>query len=374
MSINSRLPTLAELGFSSFFSSQLCLPEPWRYVARVAVEHRGRYVLLSQSGPLDAVASGRLRHAVDQTTELPRVGDWVELAQNSPGNLAVIERVLARRTLFARRAAGESHRAQVIAANIDAVLIVSAASSSGSARVQRRGVNLPRLERYFAAVRQSGARALFVLNKIDLARDPETLLAGVREIAGDAPTIATSAASGEGLDALRAAISPDETIALVGSSGVGKSALTNCLLGRRAERIGAVREDDERGRHTTSRRELFLLPAGGALIDTPGMRELALVWAGSDLDDSFDDIARFAGQCRFRDCGHAGEPGCAVIDAIERGELDARRLASRHKLGNELAHELRKLDPEARRQARRAVRKRARDYRARTKLGRGSLD
>jgi ribosome biogenesis GTPase / thiamine phosphate phosphatase len=371
MSSNVRLPTLAELGFGSFFYEQLSEPESALHVARVAVEHRGRYVLLSESGPLDAVASGRLRHAVNQSADLPRVGDWVELARDAPGSLAVIERVLARRTLFARRAAGESQRAQVIAANIDAVLIVSATSSSSSARVQRRGVNSRRLERYLAAVRQSGARAVCVVNKIDLALEPEALLAGVRAIAGDAPTIATSAASGQGMDALRAAFSPAETIALVGSSGVGKSALTNRLLGCEAERVGAVRDDDERGRHTTSHRELFLLPTGGALIDTPGMRELALLEAGSDLDQGFDDIARFAAQCRFRDCGHAGEPGCAVSEAIERGELDARRLASRQKLGNELAHELRKIDPEARRHARRAVRQRARHYRARTKLGRG---
>lgn len=372
MSSSSTPPTLAELGFDRFFAEQLPGPEAWENVARVASERRERYGLLSPRGALDAILSGRLRHdAANDPGAWPKVGDWVELAPETPGDLGIIERVLERKTCFARRAPGEGSFIQVIAANIDTVLVVCAASSSNDASVQRRGVSLSRLERYAAAARQSGARALCVVNKIDLARDPIDLVATVSGALGeDVPVVATSAIRGDGVDELRSHIGERETLALVGSSGVGKSALVNRLLGHEVARLGAVRTDDERGRHTTTHRELHLLPRGGALIDTPGMRELGLTWEASELEPIFDDIARLAQRCRFRDCRHSGEPGCAVIEAIERGALDARRLSSRQKLERELAHERQKLDPEARRRARSIWRQRAAAHRLRDKLER----
>ncbi|MCC6901988.1 MAG: ribosome small subunit-dependent GTPase A [Polyangiaceae bacterium] len=361
MSISPYEPTLAELGFDAFFAEQLAGPEPCGHVARVAVEHRGRYGLLTARGELDAVLSGRLRREAEDDSRLwPRVGDWVELAPDPRDDLALIERVLERRTCFARRAVGEDHRAQIIAANIDIAFVVCAASSSDDERVQRRGANLSRIERYSTAVLQSGARPVCVLNKIDLTANRAALVGSIRAALGErVPLYTTSAITGAGLPELRASIGARETIVLVGPSGAGKSALTNRLLGREVERVGSVRDGDERGRHTTTHRQLFVLPEGGALIDTPGMRELGLTWEGSDLDPLFDDIGRLARRCRFRDCRHAGEPGCAVAAAVESGELDARRLASHQKLARELAHEREKGDPEARRRARRAWRERA---------------
>jgi len=361
-------PTLSELGFDTFFSSRLSSPDAIDRVARVAVEHRSRYVVVSPRGAEDAVLAGRLRHEAHQSTDLPRVGDWVELVRgHTLDGLAVIESVLPRRTLFARRAAGESKEPQVIAANVDVVLIVSSMSASDDARVQRRGINVRRLERYSTAVRRSGALPVFVINKCDLSSEHEAL-DEIREIAEDARVIMTSAVSGAGLDELRAEIGTGRTVALVGSSGVGKSALTNRLLGREVELVGAVRGDDERGRHTTTHRELFVLPGGGLLIDTPGMRELGLWWESGSDETGFEDIERLGRECRFRDCRHAGEPGCAVVDAIERGELDEERLSSQQKLERELAFERRKVDPLARSRAQRELKRRARDYRRRDKL------
>jgi ribosome biogenesis GTPase len=359
MAFHSSAPTLAELGFDSFFAEQMPDPESWARLARVAVEHRGQYQVLSLHGVHAAVLSGRLRHTA---SEWPKVGDWVELCA---ANAQLIERVLRRRTQFARRDPDASGRIQVIAANIDVVLIVCASSASSSARVQRRGVNLSRLERYAAAVRQGGALPVYVVNKIDLASDVQALIASVVAIAGDATVLTTSALTGAGVNELRAAVPPRATLALCGASGVGKSALTNRLLDHEAERVGDVRQEDERGRHTTTHRELFVMPGGGLLIDTPGMRELGLV---GELDAGFDDIARLGERCRFRDCRHTDEPGCAVIAAIAAGELDRRRLASLQKLERELARDHREVDPEARRRQRRAVKQRARAYRAHMRL------
>ncbi|MBK9001174.1 MAG: ribosome small subunit-dependent GTPase A [Myxococcales bacterium] len=362
-------PALSALGFDDHFASQLPDPDAWDRAARVAVEHRGRYLLLSPAGTREAVLSGRLRHAVGFATELPRVGDWVELGPHATTGVVVIERVLERKTSFARRDPGQPHGLQVIAANIDAALVVCAESSSDDARVRRRGVNLARLERHATAVRQSGARPVFVINKLDLAADPERTIASVRAVARGAEVIATSAFTGAGIERLRAAIGPRETLVLVGPSGVGKSALTNRLLGREVEKVGAVRGDDERGRHTTTHRELFILPGGGLLIDTPGMRELGLSGEDVDVDLGFDEIAALGSECRFRDCRHAGEPGCAVIAAIARGELDERRLRSRQKLERELEHAHEKLDPMARSAQKRMFKTRARAHRLRDKLG-----
>src|SRR6185295_19533980 len=194
-----------------------------------------------------------------------------------------------------------------------------------------RDFNERRLERYVAAVWSSGASPVIVLNKVDLPAEREPLLEAIDRVAIGVPVVCASATSGEGLDALRAHIERGKTAGFIGSSGVGKSSLTNCLLGHALQPVGDLRDDD-RGRHTTSGRQLVLLAGGGILIDTPGMRELGLIDDAGGLEASFTDVLAFAERCKFRDCAHAGEPGCAVADAVERGELPAERFASYRKL------------------------------------------
>jgi ribosome biogenesis GTPase len=358
-------PSLVRLGYSSFFRGLVSPLLAVERIARVAVVHKNRYGVLGAFGARDAVLAGRLRHVAEGPLDLPAVGDWVELA-SGPGSedeLVSIERVVPRRTLLVRRSAGESHRPQPIAANVDSVLIVAAFSASEEERTRSRGVNLRRLERYLVAVRQSGARPVFVINKADLARDLADVVRSVRRVARDAPVVSTSAWSGDGLPELSSHVGPGETVALIGSSGVGKSALSQRLVGRELGAVGEVRADDERGRHTTSHRELFLLPDGGVLIDTPGMRELGLWIDGADADEAFDEIEELAAECRFRDCRHSGEPGCRVRAALAAGELDEDRMSSREKLERELAFERRKVDPRARREAKASVVRRARALR-----------
>jgi ribosome biogenesis GTPase len=356
-------PSLARLGFSTFFQSQLSSEIPVDRVARVAVEHKSRFVVLGCEGAREAVIQGRLRHEAVEPLDLPGVGDWVVLSPESTGDLGSMERVLSRRTALVRRSAGESHRPQLLAANVDVVLIVAAFSASLEERMRTRGVNLRRIERYLVAVRQSGAKPVVVVNKLDLVRDQSEILGSVERIAGDAPVIATSAWNGEGLAQVRARFSEGDTLALVGSSGVGKSALTQRLLGSDVGQVGEVRADDERGRHTTTHRELHVLPDGGVLIDTPGMRELGLWLEDGDADTSFEEIQRFASECRFRDCRHEGEPGCRVRAALDTGELDAERLASLDKLNRERAFEQRKSDPRARLELKNGMKRRARTLR-----------
>jgi ribosome biogenesis GTPase len=355
--------SLARLGFSPFFRSQLPPEFPSERVARVALPHKSRLVVLDGVAPRDAVVSGRLRHQALDPLDLPGVGDWVVLSEESSPELASIERVLTRKTALVRRSAGESHRPQLIAANVDVVLIVAAFSASLEERIRTRGVNLRRIERYLVAVRQSGGRPVVVLNKLDLVGEAAELVEGVERIAGDAPVIATSAWSGDGLERVREQFSEGETLALVGSSGVGKSALTQRLCGSEVGELGDVRSDDERGRHTTTHRELHTLPDGGVLIDTPGMRELGLWLEEGDADTSFDEIQKFAAECRFRDCRHEGEPGCRVREALVRGELDEERLESLDKLNRELAFERRKVDPRARLEQKNGIKRRARALR-----------
>lgn len=304
--------------------------------ARVIVQHRDRYRLIGEDGEIDAEISGHLSHAAE-AGGYPVVGDWV--AVEARDGAAVIQAVLPRHGAFTRKAAGTGNVPQVVAANVDTALLVAALNSDFNPR---------RLERYLAATHQSGARPVVVLTKTDLCADVPEAMALARAVVADTPIIALSARSGEGMAALAQVLKPRETAVLLGSSGAGKSTLVNTLAGVERMATQAVRESDGRGRHTTTHRELVRLPSGVLLLDTPGMRELALWEADAAVADLFEDIQAVAEQCRFADCGHGNEPGCAVNAALAAGTLDPGRFAGWNKLQRELAFQAGQENPEVR--------------------------
>ena len=307
-------------------------------LARITVSHRDLYRLVTD-GPqeLDAEPSGSLWYNADSRAEMPVVGDWVA-ARVINQEQAIVDAVLPRRTFFARRAAGRREDQQAIAANVDTVLLVCGLDGD---------FNLRRLERYLTLAAESGAEPVVVLNKSDLC-DSDTLQArldATRSIAGKAPVIAVHTRAADGIQPLQPWLTGFRTLALLGSSGVGKSTLVNRILGEERLRTAEVRESDSRGRHTTTHRELIPLPDGGALIDTPGMRELQLWATGESVDAAFDEIAALAARCRFRDCTHLAEQGCAVQAALADGALAPDRFASYAKLRREAQHHETLTDP-----------------------------
>jgi len=290
--------------------------------ARVVAEHRGGYVVRGASGDSLAVARGRLRDSALLSGGLPAVGDWVAI-DGRAGGRAAIEAVLRRRTTITRKDAGFEADEQVLVANVDTLFLVSDLV---------RDLNPRRLERYLALAYESGAEPAVILTKLDLC-DDRTAIVAAEAVAIAVPVFAVSSVTGEGIDQLAALLRPASTVALIGSSGVGKSTLINRLAGEDLFVTADVRRDG-RGRHTTRHRELVALPGGALLVDTPGLRELQL-WDG-DLDGAFSDLVELAAGCRFSDCAHDREPGCAIRAAIDSGELDPARLASYRKLEREL--------------------------------------
>ncbi len=303
---------------------------------RVVAEHRGAYRIETEAGERTGVLGGRLRHQAAGRLDLPAVGDFVALRLPGGDGSVVVDAVLPRLTAFVRRAAGDRPDDQVIAANIDFVFVMMALDGD---------FNVRRVERYLAAVWESGANPVVLLNKADLCGDVPRRIEEVRGAAIGVDIHAVSALTADGVSILSRYLRPGITIGFVGSSGVGKSTLLNRLLGRDVQPTAGVREHDSRGRHTTTHRELFVLPEGGLVIDTPGMREFQLSNADSGVDTVFADIEAFAADCRFADCAHRQEPGCAVRSAIERGDLDAARLDAYEKLSKELRYEESRDDP-----------------------------
>ena len=320
--------TLEALGWDDAWAAASHALEPGSAVAaRIVAEHRGAYHAHGPGGVAWCEATGRAFHVAADKRALPTVGDWVHLERWTEAlggaGAAVIREIIPRRNLLVRRAAGEATAPQPLAANLDLGLVMTSANAELSAA---------RLDRYLGLLRDSGIPVALVLSKIDLVADPAPLVAQLQAAAPDAPVIALSMIDGAGLAELRAHVLPRTTAVLLGSSGVGKSSLLNALMPTAVQLTQPIRDDD-RGRHTTTRRELFIAGDGSLWIDTPGMRELG-GWADEDEDeeDPFDDIAALAEQCKFRDCQHRAEPGCAVRDAVT-----PERLASFHKLDAEHA-------------------------------------
>jgi ribosome biogenesis GTPase len=305
---------------------------------RVAVQHRGMYGLYTEEGDLPAEIAGRLLHEGD-AADLPAVGDWVAYRPLPGEERGIIQAVLPRRTKFSRKTALHATEEQVVAANVDVVFLVMA--------LTEHDLKPRRLERYLTMAWESGAEPVILLTKKDLCDDLDAALAEVEAVAYGVPIEVVSNVTGEGVEELRKYTTGNRTIALLGSSGVGKSTLVNRLLGEERLVTKEIRESDGRGRHATTHRELILLPEGGLVLDTPGMRELQLWSADEGIGASFGDVEELIAKCRFNDCGHDTEPGCAVRAAIAAGTLPAERFESYEKLQRELEMLARRQDKRA---------------------------
>jgi ribosome biogenesis GTPase / thiamine phosphate phosphatase len=328
--------------------------------ARIIVQQRGLYGLATAQGEATGQLSGRFAHEAVEG-DYPVAGDWVAVALRPAEGSATIHHLLPRRTQFARKAVGRGG-GQIVAANVDVAFLVASLNQDLNAR---------RIERYLAMAWESGAAPAVVLTKADLCADSAALKAEIEAVTLGVPVHVVSALTGEGLAGLNEVLAPGDTAALLGSSGAGKSSLVNALAGRPVMTTQAIREHDARGRHTTTHRELILLPSGRLVLDTPGMRELGLWEADTGLGTTFADIEALTAQCRFRDCAHGTEPGCAVQTALAGGRLDMGRWRNYAKLQRELAHLDRKDDPRAQSEQRKMWSRRARMQRARQRSRNG---
>ena len=331
---------LADVGWDDEVSKAF---EPWAgrpdvEAARVLIEFNHIYRVAAHDGELDATASGRLKHHATSRSELPAVGDWVVVRRRRDESQAAIVAVLPRHSWFSRKMAGSVTDEQVVAANVDVVFIVMALDADFSLR---------RLERYLLLTRESGASPVVLLTKPDLATALESQTGDVQSVAGDLPVHVVSPKRNLGLDRVAAHLPPGRTGALLGSSGVGKSTIINRLVGQDVQKTREVRSSDAKGRHTTIHRELVVLPNGGLMIDTPGMRELQLWDVGNAMQATFDDVDAFTGGCHFTNCRHRDEPRCAVKQAVLEGRLSADRLESYLQLQDELAFLARQQDERA---------------------------
>ncbi len=350
---------LESLGWNERLSS---LYEPFAgddvVAGRVSIQHRGAYDVLTELGELRCEVPRRLVHEATTTADLPVVGDWVVVVPRPADSSGTITAVLPRFTKFSRKTAWQAAEEQVLAANIDVALLLASMNDD---------LNLRRLERYLILAWESGARPVIVLTKADLHPAPEAAVAQVESIAGGVSVHAISSLTGQGLDELQVLLGTGLTAVLLGSSGVGKSTLVNTLAGQELLATQEIR-DDGKGRHTTTHRELVQLPTGALVIDTPGIRELQLWVADEGIDEAFEDVTELFGHCRFSDCAHDTEPGCAVQAALADGSLPAERWDSYLKLQAELAHLDRKLDKRAAAAARKRWKALSQEARANTRL------
>lgn len=331
---------LEELGWDEERTREF---EPWaekpaHEPGRVLIGFNYLYRVGIAGGEIDAVLSGRLKHRTERQGELPAVGDWVIVRKRPDEDRGVIVAVLPRRSRFSRRMAGNVTDEQVVAANVDIIFIVMSLDDDFSVR---------RLERYLLMGRESGATPVVLLTKPDLSADLPADVSEVVAAAGDVPVHVLSPKLNQGLEQMAPYVNAGRTSALLGSSGVGKSTIINRLVGTDVRKTREVRESDSKGRHTTMHRELVVLPGGGLMIDTPGMRELQLWDASGSVRETFDDIEALAGSCHFTDCRHRDEPRCAVKGAVDEGRIEPDRLASYLKLQDELAYLARQQDERA---------------------------
>lgn len=333
------MDSLQDYGWNKEWQQQFdALKVPTWEPARVIEELQGLYRVVTRDGQHFATLAGRFRHLASSRNDLPTVGDWIAIQTAQGASQAVVHALLSRKSSFTRKLAGFEQDAQVVAANVNTLFLVNAAND----------VNERRIERYLTIAWDSGSMPVIVFSKSDLVEDGARLIDTANSIAPFVPVHLVSAATGQGLDTLAPYLLPGETVALLGMSGAGKSSLVNYWMSNEAQRVQDVRTTDLRGRHTTTTRTLFRLPNGTIVIDTPGMRELQL-WDGEQgLHETFGDVEKFAAQCRYRDCSHQTEPGCAVQSAIHHGTLDTGRFRNYMKLQRELARIERKQSTKAR--------------------------
>jgi ribosome biogenesis GTPase len=318
------------LGWDSFFEAHFEeYKEKGFRPARVALEHKNSLRLYSEFGEIAAEISGKLRYEATSREDLPAVGDWVAINYLESEKKATVGAVLQRKSKFVRKAAGDMTGLQILASNIETVFLVSGLD---------REFNLRRLERYLALAWDSGGAPVIILNKTDLCDDLDSKITSVEKIAPEVPILPLSAKQSKDLSPLTEYLGASETAVLLGSSGVGKSTIINRLIGEQVQSVQEVREDDSRGRHTTTQRELFILDNGGLIIDTPGLRELQLWDSSEGVQETFDEIEELAQFCHFRDCRHVNEPNCEVRKAVQEGELSRERYESYLKLQKELAY------------------------------------
>ena len=327
---------LTTLGWCEFFESNFRPYAASGYTCgRVALEHKNFFRVYTEHGEVLAQISGKLRHEAINRNDLPAVGDWVVISSAPEGGRVVIHAVLPRRTSFARKIAGARTEEQIVGANIDTVFLLTSLNHD---------FNVRRIERYLIIAWESGANPIIVLSKSDLCDLVADAVAEVQGVARGVPIHAISVVTCRGLQDLAQYFKRGQTVALLGSSGVGKSTLINHLAGVDHLKVQTVREHDDRGKHTTTHRELVLLPSGGLVLDTPGMRELQLWDGDASVQLVFDDIETLASQCLFSDCRHQDEPQCAVREGLIEGMIDSDRYESYEKLQKELKYQARRRD------------------------------